>query len=174
MIKLVHSSGRSFAWKRITRVTLGNVLDERGRFDSSAPANQSDIELIPAAKERARFESDGTSSLQFIAAWDSSNSPLLNHASHTKLSMRLKLEIDGNCSAPVKLEMDLSLTVHHRDSRGPVTMLGSLFGAKETVSHKITNLFAVRLTPLLTRSPTDVSRICWICVSSCADVVIVP
>lgn len=136
------------------KASLGNVrlIDARGRIHH---ASHADVELQPHATDPPRFGSDGTSIITFVAAFDSSahESSFLDKitAVDSKVKIQLSLNIDGN----VTFSKDLVVVIHHRDARGPSTFM-NLF-TSQTVSNRVTSLFAVRLTPFLTKAPTDVS-----------------
>ncbi|KAI5480411.1 hypothetical protein MNV49_000986 [Pseudohyphozyma bogoriensis] len=162
VLKLSHTSGKGWLWKRVSKVTLGNVrmLDARGRIHAASPA--SDAELRPSSKSRATFGSDGTALLGFTAPWDSSvhDSPFLNRnttAGHRAL-IRLKFEVESDvCSSPVVFEMDVAVTVQGRDARAPSKLM-SLFNSSR-LSSRISGLFAVRLKPFMTKKPNDIWRL---------------
>jgi kinesin family protein 1 len=162
VLHLSHNSGRGWPWKRVSKVTLGNVrmLDARARIHAATTAP--DVELRATNKRSAVFGTDGTSSLAFTSPWDSSvhESPFLNRntaANHRPL-LQLSWEIEAdNCAGPVKFTMDVAVTIQNRDARGPSKLMSMLSSTR--ISSRITNLFAVRLTPAMTKSHTDVWRL---------------
>ncbi|KAM0745754.1 kinesin-like protein [Meredithblackwellia eburnea MCA 4105] len=162
VLKLQHNSGRGWLWKRVSKVTLGNVrmLDARGRIH--AATSDEVVELRPSTKFRPVFNSDGSTTLSFTAPWDSSahDSPFLNKntVSGNRALLRLQWEIDAEqCEEPVIFGMDIAVTVSSRDARPPSKLM-SLFSSSK-MSSRITNLFAVRLVPALTKKPADIWRL---------------
>ncbi|GAA5861825.1 hypothetical protein JCM8547_008567 [Rhodosporidiobolus lusitaniae] len=162
VLNLTHNSGRAFAWKRISRVTLGNVrmLDSRGRVHAAtatAPA-----ELRGMGKPRPQFSQDGTATLSFAGAWDSSvhDSPHLNRTtpSGSRALLALSFEIDvPGCSAPIPFSMDIAVTISARDARPPNKLLSMLSSTR--LSSRISSVFSVRLRPSKTRKPGDIWRL---------------
>lgn len=162
VINLSHNSGRGWAWKRISKVTLGNVrmLDARGRVHAATSA--ADVELRGMGTPRAVFGSDGTATLSFAAAWDSSmhESPHLNRpttAGHRALVRLTFHVVADNCSSPVPFAMDIAATVQGRDARAPSKLFNMLSSTR--LSTRLTNVFAVSLKPFMTRRPTDIWRL---------------
>lgn len=162
VLKLSHNSGRGWLWKRVSKVTLGNVrmLDARGRIHAGTTSN--DVELRPVGKARPVFSADGTSTLSITAPWDSSahDSPFLNRNTvpGQRALVRVRWEVEAElCEAPVVFSMDIAVTVQGRDARPPSKLM-SLFSSSKT-SSRISNLFAVCLTPFLTKKPTDIWRL---------------
>lgn len=162
VLNLTHNSGRGWIWKKISKVTLGNVrmLDSRGRLHAATAT--ADVELRGMGHPRATFNADGIAALSFAAAWDSSvhDSPHLNRntASNSRALVGLAFEVEvDNCIAPVPFSMDIAVTVQSRDARGP-SKLSTLFSSARLAS-KVTSVFSVKLIPALTRKPTDVWRL---------------
>lgn len=162
VLNLSHNSGRGWQWKRITKVSLGNVrmLDHRGRIHAATSA--ADVELRGMGKPRAVFTSDGTATLTFAAAWDSSvhDSPHLNRntPANQRALVHLSFEVTAdNCATPVAFDMDIAVTVQSRDARAPSKLMSLLSSSR--LSSCITSVFAVRLTPIMTKNPTDLWRL---------------
>ncbi|ORY91503.1 hypothetical protein BCR35DRAFT_298679 [Leucosporidium creatinivorum] len=162
VLNLSHNSGRGWQWKRISKVSLGNVrmLDNRGRVHAATSA--ADVELRGMGKPRAVFTSDGTATLSFAAAWDSSvhDSPHLNRntPANQRALVHLSFEVTAdNCASPVPFAMDIAVTVQGRDARAPSKLMTLLSSSR--LSSRITSVFAVRLTPIMTKNPTDIWRL---------------
>lgn len=164
VLNLSHNSGKGWKWRKISKVVLGNVrmLDSRGTLH--ATTKSIDIELRQTGnRSRPSFESDGTASLAFSAPWDSSvhDSTFLNKnttPNHRAL-LRLVFEVEAeNCSLPVSFTMDIAVTVQSRDARPPSSLFSMLLKSSR-VSSRITSLFNVRLTPFMTKKPTDIWRL---------------
>ncbi|GAA6029561.1 hypothetical protein JCM8097_000938 [Rhodosporidiobolus ruineniae] len=162
VLNLAHNSGRAFAWKRVSRVTLGNVrmLDSRGRVHAATSA--APVELRGMGKPRAQFSNDGTATLSFASAWDSSvhDSPHLNRPkpSGSRALVALTFEIDvAGCASPVSFSMDIAVTISSRDARPPNKLLSLLSSTR--LSSRISAVFSVRLVPFKTRKPGDIWRL---------------
>ncbi|SCZ97867.1 BZ3501_MvSof-1269-A2-R1_Chr7-2g09344 [Microbotryum saponariae] len=162
VIQLSHNSGRGWQWKRVAKVSLGDVrmLDARGRVHAATSA--ADVDLRGMGNPRAGFSSDGVATLNFAAAWDSSvhDSPHLNRSTPagSRVLVRLHFQVSAsNCSEPVPFSMDIGVTVQNRDARGPSKLM-NLLGASR-LSSSVTNVFSVRLTPCLTKNPTEIWRL---------------
>lgn len=162
VLKIAHNSGRGWAWKKISGVTLGNVrmLDARGRMHAATPAP--DTELRGIGKPRPTFAADGTAGLSFTSPWDSSvhDSPFLNRptAANHRVLLRLKWEVESDvCASGIGFSMDIAVTVQGRDARPPSKLM-SMFSSART-SRRVSNLFAVRLRPSMTKRPTDIWRL---------------
>ncbi|GAA6061161.1 hypothetical protein JCM10212_005747 [Sporobolomyces blumeae] len=162
VLNLSHNSGRAFEWKRISKVSLGNVrlLDGRGRMHAATSA--ADVELRGIGKPRAQFASDGTSTLSFAGAWDSSvhDSPHLNcnTTSGARAVLRLSFEIDAaGVSGPTPFSADIAVTVSSRDARPPNKLLNMLTSTR--LASSVTSIFAVRLAPFSTRKPGEIWRL---------------
>ncbi|SCV70600.1 BQ2448_3362 [Microbotryum intermedium] len=162
VIHLSHNSGRAWQWKRVAKVSLGDVrmLDARGRVHAATSA--ADVDLRGLGNPRAGFTSDGVATLNFAAAWDSSvhDSPHLNRStpSGSRVLVRLHFQVSAsNCSEPIPFSMDIGVTVQNRDARGPSKLM-NLLGASR-LSSSVTNVFSVRLTPCLTKNPTEIWRL---------------
>ncbi|BGP31033.1 hypothetical protein JCM10296v2_002797 [Rhodotorula toruloides] len=162
VLELSSNSGRAFPWKRVSRVSLGNVrmLDGQGRVHAATSA--ADAELRGMGNPRPLFASDGTSTLSFAAAWDSSvhDSPHLNRATPqgSRALVRLSFDIDvSGCASPVAFSTDFAVTIAGRDARPPSKLL-SLFNSNRLAS-RIAAVFAVNLRPYKTRRAGDVWRL---------------
>lgn len=162
VLELSSNSGRAFPWKRISRVLLGNVrmLDGQGRVHAATSA--ADAELRGMGNPRPLFSSDGTSTLSFAAAWDSSvhDSPHLNRAtpqgSRALVRLSFDLEVSG-CASPIAFSTDFAVTIAGRDARPPSKLL-SLFNSTRLAS-RIAAVFAINLRPYKTRKAGDVWRL---------------
>lgn len=164
VLKLCHNSGKGWKWRKISKVVLGNVrmLDSRGTLH--AATKSIDVELRQTGnRSRPSFESDGTASLAFSAPWDSSvhDSTFLNKntSPNHRALLRLVFEVEAdNCFSPVNFNMDIAVTVQSRDARPPSSLFSMLLKSSR-VSSRITSLFNVRLTPFMTKKPTDIWRL---------------
>ncbi|GJN89903.1 hypothetical protein Rhopal_002892-T1 [Rhodotorula paludigena] len=162
VLELSHNSGRALAWKRISKVALGNVrmLDSRGRVH--AATSTADADLRGMGTQRPQYTVDGLATLAFAGAWDSSvhDSPHLNRStpSGSRALIRLTFEVEiAGCSAPVPFSMDIAVTISSRDARPP-NKLVSLFNSYR-LSSRISSVFSVTLRPHRVRKPGDVWRL---------------
>jgi kinesin family protein 1 len=161
VLTLTHNSGRQWPWTRIARVSLGEVrlLDSKGMVHGSRV--QEPTVLQPSNKPVAEFRDDGTSSITFVAPWDSSthNSPLLNRTtpSGSRALMRLAWDVEAdNCEGPVGFNMDIAVTVQGRDARAPSKLMSLLSSSR--ILSRASALFAIRLTPFMTKRTSDIWR----------------
>ncbi|GAA6005007.1 hypothetical protein JCM11491_002305 [Sporobolomyces phaffii] len=162
VLDLSHNSGRAFAWRRISKVSLGNVrmFDNRGRIHAATSA--ADAELRGMGNPRPQFSSDGNSSLSFAAAWDSSihDSPHLNcnTPSGARALIRLSFEIEaGGVAGTVPFSMDVAVTISSRDARTPSKLFNMLTATR--LSSRVSSVFAIRLSPFSTRKPGELWRL---------------
>ncbi|GAA5983840.1 hypothetical protein JCM5350_007569 [Sporobolomyces pararoseus] len=162
VLNLSHNSGRAFDWKRLSKVSLGNVrmFDNRGRIHAATAA--ADAELRGMGNSRPQFSSDGNSTLTWAAAWDSSihDSPHLNcnTPSGARALIRLSFEIEaGGVAGSVPFSMDVAVTVSSRDSRPPNKLFNMLTSTR--LSSSVTSIFSVRLSPFTTRKPGELWRL---------------
>ncbi|GAA6050001.1 hypothetical protein JCM3770_001907 [Rhodotorula araucariae] len=162
VLELSHNSGRALAWRRVSKVALGNVrmLDSRGRTHAATSA--ADAELRGIGTPRAQFSNDGLATLAFAGAWDSSvhDSPHLNRSTPngSRALIRLGFEIDvAGCVAPIPFSMDIAVTISARDARPPSKLFSMLKSTR--LLSRVTAVFAVTLRPHRTRKPGDVWRL---------------
>ncbi|OCH85030.1 kinesin-domain-containing protein [Obba rivulosa] len=162
VLSLTSNSGKQLPWSEVTRIRLGNVrlLDAKGLLHES---NSKPLVTLPLLQEQeVEFKPDGTGSLSAEALWDSSvhNSSLLNRV--TASGQRVFLQISWavaveTCVDPVQFSMDMAVSIQGRDARPPSKLM-SLLGSTKVLP-KMSNIFAVRLSPPLTRSPRDLWRL---------------
>ncbi|GAA5927744.1 uncharacterized protein JCM15063_005982 [Sporobolomyces koalae] len=162
VLELSHNSGRAFDWKKISRVSLGNIrmFDGRGRIH--AATSVADAELRGMGNPRPQFSSDGNSTLSFASAWDSSihDSPHLNcnTPAGARALMRLSFEVQAaGVSASVPFHLDIAVTIASRDARPPSKLFNMLTSTR--LSSRVTGVFAVRLAPCSTRRPGELWRL---------------
>ncbi len=94
--------------------------------------------------------------------WDSSihDSVLLNRV--TPPNQRVLLQVSWtiaveSCVDPVQFSMDMAVTMQTRDARPPSRLVALLSSTR--ILSKTSNVFRVRLSPPLTRSPKDLWRL---------------
>ncbi|GAA5834253.1 hypothetical protein JCM11251_000583 [Rhodosporidiobolus azoricus] len=162
VLNLTHNSGRALAWKRVSKVSLGNVrmLDSRGRLHAATSAAAA--ELRGMGNPRPQFSNDGTATLSFAGAWDSSvhDSPHLNRTtpsgSRALLALTFEVDVTG-CAGSIAFSMDIAVTISSRDARPPNKLLSLL--TSNRLSSRIASVFSVRLRPHKTRKPGDIWRL---------------
>ncbi|KAG6845825.1 hypothetical protein H0H87_002513 [Tephrocybe sp. NHM501043] len=162
VLSLSSNSGQQLPWLEFTKVRAGNIrlLDTKGRLhDSTSKA----LITLPLMKEQTlEFRPDGTGFLEASALWDSSihDSILLNRvtAANQRILLQLSFAVSvESCADPVHFSMDAAITMRTRDASPPSKLL-TFFGSTKILS-KTSNLFGVRLSPPLTRSPKDLWRL---------------
>ncbi|KAI0069239.1 kinesin-domain-containing protein [Artomyces pyxidatus] len=162
VLTMTSNSGRQLPWAEMVRVRVGNVrlLDAKGRVhESSSKA----LVTLPLQQDQVvEFKPDGSGLLAGETLWDSSvhNSLLLNRV--TPANQRILLQISWSvavesCADPVQFSMDMAVTMQTRDARPPSKLLSMLSSTR--LLSKTSNVFHVRLSPPLTRSPKDLWRL---------------
>lgn len=162
VLTVTSNSGRQLPWTEMVKIRVGNVrlLDSKGRVHESS---SKPLVTLPLQQEQTvDFMPDGTGLLSAEALWDSSvhNSLLLNRV--TQSSQRVLLQITWSiavesCADPVQFSMDMATTMQTRDARPPSKLLNMLTSTR--ILTKTSNVFHVRLSPPLTRSPKDLWRL---------------
>lgn len=162
VLALSHNSGRELAWRRVSKVSLGNVrlLDQRGLVHAST--STTDVELRGIGTPRPEYSKDGMSLLSFAAAWDSSahDSPHLNRPtpSGSRALVQLSFEVEvAGCVAPIPFSVDLAVTIAGRDARSP-SRFTTLFSSSR-LANRVAAVFCVSLQPYQTRKATDIWRL---------------
>ncbi|KAJ7047871.1 kinesin-like protein [Mycena alexandri] len=161
-LTLSSNSGQQLPWIEFTKIRIGNVrlLDNNGRIhDSTSKA----MVTLPLMKDQVlEFKPDGTGHLAAEALWDTSihDSLLLNRV--TTANQRVILQLNwavavDTCADPIQFNMDVGITIQTRDARPPSKLMAFLGSTK--ILTKSSTLFAVRLSPPLTRSPRDLWRL---------------
>lgn len=167
VIQLRHDSGHQFSWSNFSSVTLGSVrlLDSKGKVHSSTLGEGVSLKT-PIKQQTLNFNSNGTSDLELWTWWDSSmhDSIFLNRttASNQRVLLNLQFEVlVASCIEPVKFEMDIAVTIHARDAKAPGKLLNMLESATigSRVLTKTSNIFAVRLTPPMTKKSKELWRL---------------
>ncbi|KAA1465952.1 kinesin-like protein [Dentipellis sp. KUC8613] len=162
VLTVTSNSGRQLPWTEVVRVRVGNIrlLDGKGRVHESS--SKPLVTLALQAEQTNEFRPDGSGFLSCEALWDSSvhNSLLLNRV--TPSAQRVLLQVTWSvavesCSDPVHFSMDMAVSMQTRDARPPSKILAMLSSTR--ILNKTSNVFHVRLSPPLTRSPKDLWRL---------------
>ncbi|KAG5732272.1 Kinesin-like protein [Termitomyces sp. T112] len=161
-LTLSSNSGPQLPWAEFIKVRAGNIrlLDAKGRTHESTSKALITLPLMKG--QNVEFRPDGTGILETSALWDSSihDSVLLNRV--TAANQRVLLHFSfavvvETCAEPVYFSMDAAITMRTRDASPPSKLL-NFFGSTKILT-KTSNLFSVRLSPPLTRSPKDLWRV---------------
>lgn len=162
VLTLTSNSGRQLPWTEMVRIRVGNVrlLDTKGRLHESSSKPLVTLPLLQ--DQTTEFKPDGSGFLSAEALWDSSvhDSLLLNRV--TPASQRVLLQVTWSvavesCSDPVQFSMDMAVMMQTRDARPPSKIYAMLSSMR--ILSKTSNVFHVRLSPPLTRSPKDLWRL---------------
>jgi kinesin family member 1 len=162
VLTMTSNSGRQLPWAEVVRIKVGNVrlLDAKGRVHE--PSSRPLITLPLQQDQVVEFRADGSGVLSAESLWDSSihNSILLNRVTPT--NQRVLLQVSWSvaiesCVDPVQFSMDMAITMQTRDARPPSRFLALLHSTR--ILSKTSNVFRVRLSPPLTRSPEDLWRL---------------
>ena len=162
VLTMTSNSGRQLPWVEVLKIKVGNIrlLDAKGRVHESS--SRSLVTLPLQRDQMVEFRPDGSGVLSAESLWDSSihNSVLLNRV--TPPNQRVLLQISWtiaveSCADPVQFSMDLAVTMQTRDARPPSRLVALLSSTR--ILSKTSNVFRVRLSPPLTRSPKDLWRL---------------
>ncbi|KAI0052618.1 kinesin-like protein [Auriscalpium vulgare] len=162
VLTMTSNSGRQLPWTEMIRVRVGNVrlMDAKGRVHKSS---SSALVTLPLQQDQnVEFKPDGSGLLSSESLWDSSvhDSQLLNRV--TPSNQRVLLQVSWfvaveSCADPVQFSMDMAVTMQTRDARPPSKLISILSSTR--LLSKTSNVFHVRLSPPLTRSPKDLWRL---------------
>jgi kinesin family member 1 len=162
VLTMTSNSGRQLPWTEVVKIKVGNVrlLDAKGRVHE--PSSRPLVTLPLQQDQVVEFRPDGSGVLSAESLWDSSihNSALLNRVTPT--NQRILLQVTWSiaiesCADPVQFSMDMAVTMQTRDARPPSRLVALLSSTR--ILSKISNVFRVRLSPPLTRSPKDLWRL---------------
>jgi len=167
IIQLHHDSGRQFPWLKISRIELGNVrlLDAKGKIHISTLGEAVSLKT-PLKQQTLDYHTNGTSTLTLWTWWDSSvhDSIFLNRATATNhrvlLNLHFSVEVE-TCEKAVDFDMDVAVCIHARDAKPPGKLLSMIESATSgsRVLTKTSNIFAVRLTPPMTKKSKELWRL---------------
>ncbi|KAF8495218.1 kinesin-like protein [Russula emetica] len=162
VLTMTSNSGRQLPWAEVVKIKVGNVrlLDAKGRVHESSSRS---LVTLPLQQDQVvEFRPDGSGVLSAESLWDSSihNLVLLNRV--TPPNLRVLLQVSWtiaveSCADPVQFSMDMAVTMQTRDARPPSRLMTLLSSTR--ILSKISNVFRVRLSPPLTRSPKDLWRL---------------
>ncbi|KAH9991622.1 hypothetical protein BJV74DRAFT_877977 [Russula compacta] len=162
VLTMTSNSGRQLPWTEVVKIKVGNVrlLDAKGRVHE--PSSRPLVTLPLQQDQVVEFKPDGSGVLSAESLWDSSihNTVLLNRV--TPANQRVLLQVSWtiaveSCADPVQFSMDMAVTMQTRDARPP-SRLATLLSSTRVLT-KTSNVFRVRLSPPLTRSPKDLWRL---------------
>ncbi|THH18020.1 hypothetical protein EW146_g2885 [Bondarzewia mesenterica] len=162
VLTVTSNSGRQLPWTEMVRIRVGNVrlLDAKGRLHESS---SKPLVTLPLQREQTvEFKPDGSGYLSAEALWDSSvhDSLLLNRVtpSYQRVMLQTTWSVAvESCSDPMHFSMDMAVMMQTRDARPPSKLLNMLSSTR--ILSKTSNVFHVRLSPPLTRSPKDLWRL---------------
>lgn len=162
VLTMTSNSGRQLPWAEVVKIKVGNVrlLDAKGRVHESSSRS---LVTLPLQQDQVvEFRPDGSGILSAESLWDSSihNSVLLNRV--TPPNQRVLVQVSWSiavesCADPVQFSMDMAVTMQTRDARPPSRLVALLSSTR--ILSKTSNVFRVRLSPPLTRSPKDLWRL---------------
>ncbi|KAG0010303.1 kinesin-like protein Klp8, partial [Entomortierella chlamydospora] len=168
VLRLSHTSGRQFAWNRVSGINIGRVrlLDNKGRISESQPREDVSLNLIPGQK--VEYLADGTSVLAVQASWDSTlhESLFLNRvtASNTRILLTLTWFVEAErCVDPVCFRMDIAAQIQDREfrasSHAPYRIIPMFLQQTSTrILKKTSGLFLLTLRPIVARKASELWR----------------
>lgn len=168
IIHLHHDSGRQFPWLQLCRVGIGNVrlLDAKGKIHMSKTTLETTWLQTPLKQQTLDHHTNGTSTLSLWTWWDSSvhDSIFLNRVTTANQRVLLNLQFSvkvETCRDAVEFDMDIAVCIHSRDAKPP----GKLYSLIESATNgsrvltKASNIFAVHLTPPMTKKSKELWRL---------------
>ncbi|CAO1614618.1 unnamed protein product [Parajaminaea phylloscopi] len=167
VVKLAHDSGRQLPWVSIQNLSVGDIrlLDGKGRIYDST---QGDMLVLPTPgkQQRVDFHSNGTSTLETWAWWDSSmhDSLFLNRVTSGDQKVLLQISFDvqlPSTATPPRLSTTIAVSVKPRDHR-PAGMLRSFIETTASgvqTLNKTWSLFSLKLAPPLAIKGRDLWRL---------------
>ncbi|KAF9344944.1 kinesin-like protein Klp8, partial [Mortierella sp. AD094] len=168
VLRLSHTSGRQFAWNRVTGINIGRIrlLDNKGRITESPPREDVSLNIVPGQK--VEYLADGTSVLVVQASWDSTfhESLFLNRvtASNTRILLTLTWFVEAErCMDPVCFRMDIAAQIQDREfrasSHAPYRIIPMFLQQTSTrILKKTSGLFLLTLRPIVARKASELWR----------------
>ncbi|CAH7689696.1 hypothetical protein PPACK8108_LOCUS24812 [Phakopsora pachyrhizi] len=164
-IRLRHNSGRQFGWKTISKVEMGNVrlIDELGRVHGSKLEKWATLK--PSKKLVARYELDGTSSVEFLGNWDAGahESSFLNRVTQSQqrvlVELRWFVEVK-DCIEPVRFKTDVAISIKERDHNSNSIGINLMNLLKlERRLKQMNFLFSIKLKPVMINRVEELWRL---------------
>ncbi|KAG0309632.1 kinesin-like protein Klp8 [Dissophora globulifera] len=168
VLRLSHTSGRQFAWSRVSGISIGRIrlLDNKGRITDSPAREDVMLNIVPGQK--VEYPTDGTSVLIVQASWDSTlhDSLFLNRvtASNTRVLLTLTWFVEAErCMDPVCFRMDLAVQIQDREakttSHAPYRLVPSFLQQSTTRTlMKASGLFLLTLKPIVVKKASELWR----------------
>lgn len=159
---LVHNSGSTLPWTKVSQVSLGNVrlLGDKGQIleSSSRPS----VELKLDNTQPVSLP-DGSSSLAAAGFWDSSlhDSLFLNRptTSNQRVLLRIMFLVEiSTCEKPAVFTQDIAVRILSRGVSGPGIFSTGFFSSARLLT-RTSSIFAIHLAPPPTRSAGDLWRL---------------
>ncbi|KAG0007076.1 kinesin-like protein Klp8 [Modicella reniformis] len=169
VLNLSHTSGRQFAWNRVSKIYIGRVrlLDNKGRITESPVRADEMLNIVPGQK--VEYPTDGTSLLAVQASWDSTlhESDFLNKVttSGTRVLLTLTWFVEAErCVDPLCLRMEIAVQIQDREARAtsyaPYRLVPRFLQQSSTrVLKKASGLFRLRLRPMLAKKASELWRL---------------
>jgi kinesin family protein 1 len=158
VIKLHHSSGKSFQWTSIDHVTVGDIRTRSK--DQITTVSEQDVDLKVTSNEVDDLP-DGTSTLSASGPWDTAahGSIHLDRRTRSEQTIIVRLVFLVNVESlhePASFTLDLPLKILARESRRSSLM--SYFTSATT--HKsLTAIYGIDLVPPIAQSSSDLWRL---------------
>ncbi|KAF8934782.1 hypothetical protein EDD21DRAFT_213248 [Dissophora ornata] len=168
VLTLSHTSGRRFAWSRVSGIRVGRVrlLDNKCGITESSPREDVSLSIVPGQK--VEYPADGTSLVVVQASWDSTlhESLFLNRvtAANTRILLSLTWFVEAErCMDPVCFRMDIAAQMQGREARAtshaPYRLMPSFLQQSSTkVLKKSSGLFLLVLRPIVAKKASELWR----------------
>lgn len=151
-LSITHSSGDTFDWSDLSKLSVGNIrlLDRETDTLSESQSKVDTVELRITNKPKTIANADGTRTVTVVGQWDCSahSSPFLDRTTLDK--HRIVMSVNWNVStpsvtSPVEFTTNLVGVMLGRAVRGPSRL--SLFLGSKKLMRSYVALFQVRLRP---------------------------
>ncbi|KAJ9051975.1 hypothetical protein DSO57_1038802 [Entomophthora muscae] len=165
-VHMTHNSGRTLPWSSVPRVVLGRVrlVDSKGRYsnETSSTAGPVALNVIPSSF-MTQVAADGTASLRFSVAWDSSLHDCIHLNRNTPSGQRVVLTLNWQVASerlvePLTFIADLPVTIASRTASVSKSFFAFMSSSTRQLS-KLSTLYQVTLTPRMAKKRSELWRL---------------
>lgn len=165
-VQMTHNSGRVFPWHTIPKVVLGRVrlVDNKGRYtnENSTATGAVTLNVLPTSII-AEVSNDGTASLQFSAAWDSSLHDSIHLNRNTPNGQRVVMTLNWQVESerliePLVFTADLPVSITSRSGSVSKSLFSFMANSTRHLT-KISCLYQVTLKPRMTKKRSELWRL---------------
>ncbi|KAI0230208.1 hypothetical protein L0F63_001702 [Massospora cicadina] len=165
-VHMTHNSGRTLPWGGVPRVVLGRVrlVDSKGRYSSEtrSATNPVPLSILPSTFV-TKVGTDGTASLRFSVAWDSSLHDSVHLNRNTPSGRRVVLTLSWQVASerllePLTFTADLPVAIASRSASVSKTFFAFIAGPTRQLT-KVSALYQVILTPPMAKRRSELWRL---------------